>query len=72
MASINYIFRVFIEKAIAFIGKGGAVIFIKETITSIKEAIAFISKRGLAIGRSFKTARVKVNNIKRVNKRNLK
>ena len=48
MASISYIFRVFIKGAIAFINKG--------------EAIIFINKGSLAIGkRSFKTVKAKVN-----------
>ena len=48
LASISYIFRVFIKGAIAFIGKRGAVIF--------------INKRSLAVkGRSFKTAKARVN-----------
>ena len=33
---------------------------------------AFIGKGGLAVKKSFKTARVKVDNIKGVNKRDLK
>ena len=53
----------FVERAVAFIG--GAVTFIRGAIT-------FIGKGGSAIGRSFKTARVKVGNIKGVNKRNLR
>ena len=32
----------------------------------------FINKEGLAIGKLFKTAKVKINNIKRVNKRDLR
>ena len=34
--------------------------------------MTFISKRGSVIGGSFKAARVKVDNIKGVNKRNLR
>jgi hypothetical protein len=48
------------------------VTFIKKAITFIKGAVIFISKRGLAIKRSFKTARVRVSDIKEVNKCNLK
>jgi hypothetical protein len=48
LASISYIFWVFIEGAIAFVGKGGA--------------ITFINKGSLAIrGRLFKTAKAGVN-----------
>ena len=72
LASIGYIFRVFIEGAVAFIGKGGAIIFIGGAITSIEEAVAFIGEGGSAVGRSFKTARVRVNDIKGVNKHNLR
>ena len=39
---------------------------------SIKEAVTFISKRGSVIKRSFKTAKVRVDNIRGVNKHNLK
>ena len=60
----------FIKGAVTFIGE--AIIFIKGVIIFIKEAITFISKGGLVIGRSFKIAGVKVDNIKGVNKYNLK
>ena len=57
LASISCIFKVFIKRAIIF----------------IKKAITFINKRGLAIGRSFKVAKVEViDNIKGVNRYNLK
>ena len=72
LASISCVFRVFIEGAVAFIGEGGAVTFIGGAVTSVEEAIAFIGVGGSAIGRLFKIARVKVDNIKRVNKYNLK
>ena len=56
-----------------------AVIFIKEAITSVKGAvmsiggtIMFVSKGGLAVGRLFKIVRVRVSDIKGVNKYNLK
>ena len=58
---------------------GGAVTSIKEAVsfiggavTSIKEAVTFIGEGDSAIGRSFKTAKVKVDNIRGVNKHNLK
>ena len=72
LASVSYVFRVFIEGAVAFIGKGGAVIFIGGAVTSIKEAVAFIGEGGSAIGKSFKITRVRIDNIKGVNKYNLK
>ena len=49
-----------------------AMSFIEGAITSIKEAVTFIGEGGLAVKRLFKTAGVKVNNIKGVNKHNLK
>ena len=48
LVSISYIFKVFIGVAVAFVGEGGAIIF--------------IDKGSLAIGgRSFKTAEAGVN-----------
>ena len=48
LASVSYIFKAFIKKTIAFIGKGGAVIF--------------IDKRSLAVEKKlFKIAKAKVN-----------
>ena len=49
-----------------------AVSFIEGAVTSIKEAVMFIGEGGSAVKRLFKTARVKVDNIRGVNKRNLK
>ena len=72
LASVGYVFKIFIEGAVAFIGKGEAVTFIGGAITSIKEAVAFVGKGGSAVGRLFKTARVGVDNVKRVNKCNLR
>ena len=60
----------FIKGAIAFIG--GAVMFIGRAVIFIGGAVTFISKGGSAVRRSFKTARVKVGDIKGVNKRDLK
>jgi len=48
---------------VAFVG--GAVMF-------VRGAVIFIGKGGSAVGRSFKTARVGVGNIKGVNKRDLR
>ena len=67
----------FIEGAVIFIGEAiifikRVVIFIRGAVIFIRGAIIFIGKRGLAIKRSFKIARVKVDNIKGVNKYNLK
>ena len=60
----------FIKGAVAFIG--GAVIFIKRAIIFIGGAVTFISKGGSAIKKLFKTAGVKVGDIKGVDKCNLK
>jgi hypothetical protein len=54
----------FVEGAITFVG--GAVTFVGE------EAVTFIGKGGLAVGRSFKTAGVRVGDVKGVNKRDLR
>ena len=54
----------------AFIG--GAVTFVEGAVTFIGGAVTFIGKGGSAIGRSFKTAGVRVGDIKGVNKRNLR
>ena len=48
LASISYIFRVFIEGAIVFISKGKAVTFINKGSLAVKK-------------RLFKTAKAKVN-----------
>ena len=61
----------FVKGAVMFVGKG-AVTFIKGAVTFIGGAMTSIGKRGLAIERSFKTARVRIDDIKRVNKYNLK
>ena len=55
---------IFIEGAIIFIGKGAVI--------SIEGAVISIGKGSLAIGKLFKIARVKVSDIKGVNKCNLK
>ena len=60
----------FIKEAVIFIK--GAVIFIKKAVIFIGGAVIFINKGGLAIRRLFKTARIRVDNIKEVNKYNLK
>ena len=56
----------FIKRAVMFIE--GAVTFIRGAVIFIGGAVTFISKRGLAVGRLFKIAKVRVNNIKGVNK----
>ena len=48
LVSISYIFKVFIGRAIAFIGKGGAIIFINKGSLAIKKKL-------------FKTAKARVN-----------
>ena len=54
----------FIEGTITFIGKG--------VVMSLEGAVISIGKGGLAVGRLFKIARVRVGDIKGVNKHNLK
>ena len=49
-----------------------AVSFIGGAMTSVEETVTFVGERGLAIGRSFKTAKVGVDNVKGVNKYNLR
>ena len=46
--------------------------FIGEAVISIKEAVTFVGEGGSAVGRSFKTARVKVDDVRGINKYNLK
>ena len=46
--------------------------FVEGAVTSIGGAVTSIGKGSSAIGRSFKTARVRVGNIKGVNKYNLR
>jgi hypothetical protein len=75
----------FIEGAVAFVGGAvtfveGAVIFVGEgAVTSVEGAVTFIGgavtsigEGSSAVGRLFKTARVRVGNIKGVNKRDLR
>ena len=61
----------FIEGAITFIGEG-AVTSVEGAITFVGGVVTSIGEGGLAIGRSFKIARVGVDDIKGVNKRNLR
>ena len=69
LASISYIFRVFIK---------GAITFIRGAVTFIGGAVTFVGKESSAIGeRLFKIAKARVvNDIKevdrRVNRRNLR
>ena len=79
LVSVNCIFK-------AFIGEGGLVVersfkaFVGEgAVTSIEGAVIFIGgavmsigKGGLAVRRSFETARVGVDDVKGVNKCNLR
>jgi len=55
--------------AVTFIG--GAATFIGGAVTFVEGAVTFIGEEGLAIGGSFKTARVRVDNVG-VNKRDLR
>ena len=60
----------FVEGAVTFIV--GAITFIKGAVAFIGGTATFVDKGGLAVGRLFKTARVRVGNVKGVNKRNLR
>ena len=60
----------FIEGVVIFIG--GAVTFVEGAVTFIGGAVTFVDEGGSAVGRSFKTAMVRVGNVKGVNKRNLR
>jgi len=70
LASISYIFKVFIEGAVTFIE--GAVTFIGGVLTFIGGAITFIGKESSAIGGGlFKAAKAGVaDDIKGVNRHN--
>ena len=71
LAFVSCIFRAFIGGIIIFIK--GTIIFIKEAVIFIGGAVIFIGKGSLAIGGLFKTAKAGVvNNIKGVNRRDLK
>jgi hypothetical protein len=74
LASISYIFKVFIKRAVTFIKGvvtfiGGAIIFIEEAMTFTEGAITFISGAVIFIGkgssatggRLFKIAKARVN-----------
>ena len=60
----------FIEGTATFIGK--AITFIERAVMFIGGAMTFIDKGGSAVRRLFKIARVRVYNVKGVNKRNLR
>ena len=59
----------FISGAVTFIGE--AVTLVGRAVILVDRAVMFIGEGGLAIGGLFKTARVRVDNV-RVNKRNLR
>jgi len=48
------------------------VAFIGGAVTFVRGAVTFIGKGGLAVGRLFKIARVRVGDVKGVNKRDLR
>ena len=67
----------FIEGAIAFVG--GAATFVEGAVTSVEGAVTFVGgavtsvgEGSLAVGRLFKIARVRVGDVKGVNKRDLR
>jgi hypothetical protein len=61
----------FVEGAVTFVGEG-AVTSIEGAVTFIGGAVTSIGEGSSAVGRSFKTARVGVGDVKGVNKRNLR
>ena len=61
----------FIEGAVTFIGEG-AVTSIEGAVTFIGRAVTSVGEGGLAVGRLFKTAGVRVDDVKGVNKCNLR
>ena len=56
--------------AITFIG--GAVTFVGGAVTFVGGAVTFVGKGGSAVERLFKTAGVRVGDVKGVNKRDLR
>ena len=61
----------FIEGAVTFVGEG-AVTSIEGAVTFVGGAVTSVDEESSAIGRSFKTARVRVGDVKGVNKRDLR
>jgi hypothetical protein len=68
----------FVEGAVTFVG-GGAVTSVEGAVTSVEGAVTFIGgavmsigEGSSAVGRLFKIARVRVGDVKGVNKRNLR
>jgi hypothetical protein len=61
----------FIEGAVTFIGEG-AVTSVEGAVTFIGGAVTSVGEGSLAVGRSFKTAGVRIGNVKGVNKCNLR
>ena len=50
----------------------GAVSFVGGAVTSVEKAVTFVGEGGSAVGRSFETAGVGVDDVRGVNKCNLK
>ena len=61
----------FVEGAVTFVGEG-AVTSVEGAVTFIGGAVTFVGEGSSAVGRSFKTARVRVGDVKGVNKRDLR
>ena len=59
-----------VEGAMTFVG--GAITSVEGAVTFIGGAVTSVGEESLAVGRLFKTARVRVSNVKGVNKRNLR
>jgi hypothetical protein len=60
----------FVEGAATFIGE--AVTFVEGAVTFVGGAVVFIGEGGLAVGRLFETAGVRVGDVKGVNERDLR
>jgi hypothetical protein len=60
----------FVEGAATFIGE--AVTFIEGAVTFVGGAVVFVGEGGLAVGRLFEIAGVRVGNVKGVSERNLR
>jgi hypothetical protein len=71
LASVSYIFRVFIGGAVTFVG--GAVTFVGGAVTFVEGAVTFVGKESSAIGGLFKAVKARVaDDIRGVDGRDLR
>ena len=61
----------FVEGAVTFVGEG-AVTSVEGAVTFVGGAVTSVGEGSSAVERSFETARVRVGDVNRVNKRNLR